>query len=457
MGVEGKAKQTAWKRILRWETQRARIEAAVADPATANKRTDRAKGIATTLSIEDEENIAIWVAQLRADGVPISNLMLKCKALEIARDVGLSPNDFKASPTWIRGFSKRWALSMRAKTRSGQANYEDGERALAELTSRLGKVIEEHGIEDIYNADQTGINYEYLPTHTLDATGAKSVWIKCAGRAKDRVTAMLLADNKGIKYPLFLVLKQPKSKIKEVVQENLIHRNGFGIRTWDDIQKLHERHPSRLYANPTAWWNSIISVEFLKYHFGHRRGQDLKKVLLLWDDFSAHFTDEVVTCARDLNVILEKVPPTFTWHCQPADVAWIKPMKAILRGKWVNSLREQIANHGGGGGKSFRLECPDRFELVEWVNDAWDQIPKETILKGFAKCNIPCLTMDETNHDLPTDEGVLDANTLRHLTDNHEVDIEILNNTSDIFQNDIPIEGNQQCERRCFDCNSVNS
>ncbi|CAK4729199.1 unnamed protein product, partial [Aphanomyces euteiches] len=104
-------------------------------------------------------------------------------------------------------------------------------------------------------------------------------------------------------------------------------------------------------------------------------------------------------------------------------------MKAILRGKWVNSLREQIANHGGGGGKSFRLECPDRFELVEWVNDAWDQIPKETILKGFAKCNIPCLTMDETNHDLPTDEGVLDANTLRHLTDNHEVDIEILNNT----------------------------
>ncbi|KAH9137407.1 hypothetical protein AeRB84_017864 [Aphanomyces euteiches] len=101
MGVEGKAKKTAWKRILRWETQRARIEAAVSDPATANKRTDRAKGIATTLSFEDEENIAIWVAQLRADGVPISNLMLKCKALEIARDVGLSLNDFKASPTWI--------------------------------------------------------------------------------------------------------------------------------------------------------------------------------------------------------------------------------------------------------------------------------------------------------------------------------------------------------------------
>ncbi|KAG9397998.1 hypothetical protein AC1031_015026 [Aphanomyces cochlioides] len=181
---------------------------------------------------------------------------------------------------------------------------------------------------------------------------------------------MLLADNKGVKYPLFLVLKQQQSKLKEVVQENLTERNGFGVRTWGEIEELHERHPSRLYANPTAWWNSSISIEFLKYHFGHRRGRNVKKILLLWDDFSAHFTEDVVTCANDLSVILEKVSPTFTWMCQPADVAWIKPMKTYLRSKWVSSLRKQIADHGGGGGKSFRLESPDRFELVQWVNDA---------------------------------------------------------------------------------------
>ncbi|ETV77455.1 hypothetical protein H257_08870 [Aphanomyces astaci] len=28
--------------------------------------------------------------------------------------------------------------------------------------------------------------------------------------------------------------------------------------------------------------------------------------MLLWDDFSAHFTDEVVACAEELNVVLEK-------------------------------------------------------------------------------------------------------------------------------------------------------
>ncbi|KAG9397999.1 hypothetical protein AC1031_015027 [Aphanomyces cochlioides] len=135
-------------------SQRSHIEAAVNDPAIANKRTSRSKGMATTLSIQHEEQVARWVAELRADGVPVSNIMLKYKALEVAADVGLSEDQFKASPSWIRRFAKCWAFSMRAKTRSGQANMEDGERALQEMNLRIQKVVEENDIEDIYNADQ---------------------------------------------------------------------------------------------------------------------------------------------------------------------------------------------------------------------------------------------------------------------------------------------------------------
>ncbi|KAF0707864.1 hypothetical protein AaE_013442, partial [Aphanomyces astaci] len=279
-GVTGVARQTAWKKILHWRSKIDFITSAASKPSTASNRTIRATGTATTLDFAAEENIANWVCQLRADGVPVSRLLLSCKALEVAKDLGFSTAQFKASASWVAGFFRRWELSMRAKTRSGQSNLAQGEAARDEFANRIQAVIQEHGIEEIYNADQTGINYEYLPKETVNTKGAKTVWIKCAGHEKDRMTAMLLADSKGTKYPLFLVLKSQQSKIKSVVQDNLTNRNGFGRQVWCDIEELHERHPSRIYGNPTAWWNSTISIAFLTYHFGYRQGQTVKPVLL---------------------------------------------------------------------------------------------------------------------------------------------------------------------------------
>ncbi|KAF0711163.1 hypothetical protein As57867_005353, partial [Aphanomyces stellatus] len=386
-GVTGTARKTAWKKILHWRKQRDHIAEAANSPSIAFNRTTRVPGTATTLSTEAEENIANWVCQLRADGVPVSRLLLACKAMEVAKDLGLKPNEFKASQPWITGFFRRWGMTMRAKTRSGQANLAQGEAALETFSARIQEVIRTQAIEKEYNADQTGINFEYLPKTTIDATGAKTVWMKCSGHEKDRMTAMLLADTKGTKYPLFLVLKSPKSKIKEVVQENLTERNGFGKQVWREVQELHERHPSRIFGNPTAWWNGLISIAFLKYHFGYREGKDVKNVLLLWDDFSAHFTDDVIAYTKKVKVVLEKIPPTFTWICQPADVAWMKPLKAHMRHQWVKHLRDEIEKANLSEGK-FTLRPPSRFELVEWVNEAWENIPRKTIIKGFTKCKI---------------------------------------------------------------------
>ncbi|RQM10148.1 hypothetical protein B5M09_008068 [Aphanomyces astaci] len=73
----------------------------------------------------------------------------------------------------------------------------------------------------VYNADQTGVNYEYLPAKTIHARGENTEWIKCGWKTKGRATAMLVADCTGKKYPLFIVLKTGASKIKDVVQENV--------------------------------------------------------------------------------------------------------------------------------------------------------------------------------------------------------------------------------------------
>jgi hypothetical protein len=387
-GTTEDKRTTIWKQILRWESQRDHIATAASTARTKNMRTIRKQGLSTALPSHAEENIAQWVAELRQDGIPVSRTLLTCKAMEVAEEQGLTSNQFKASPSWINGFMKRWRLAIRGKTRSGQANLADGEHALEDFKASIRKVIQDNDIDDIYNADQTGINYEYIPKQTIDKKGAKTVWIKASGHDKDRMTAMLLADAKGTKFPLFLVLKTQASKLKTVVQENLTQRHGFGRRVWREIQDLEANFPLQIYGNPSAWWNSGISLHFLDFHFGRRRDQDVKPVLLLWDDFSAHFTDEVVQRAKDLRVILARVPPTFTWMCQPADVAWMKPIKASMRLKWVSYLRSQVAYNRGVQGKSFRLKCPDRWDIVEWIQEAWDDLPTSTVVKGFEKCKI---------------------------------------------------------------------
>ncbi|RHY88306.1 hypothetical protein DYB35_013420 [Aphanomyces astaci] len=248
-GVAGDKRTTVWKQILRWESQRDHITMACSKARTRDMRTLRKQGISTTLTCVAEENIAQWVSELREDGIPVSKTLLACKAMDVALEQGLAVNQFKASPSWMKGFMKRWGLAIRAKTRSGQANLADGEKALAEFKTSI---------------------------------------------RKDRVTAMILADSKGTKYPPFLVLKSKASTIKAVVQENITQRHGFGRQVWKEIEDLEANFPLQVYGNPSAWWNAGISLRFLDFHFGHRRGQAVDPVLLLWDDFSAHFTDEVI-------------------------------------------------------------------------------------------------------------------------------------------------------------------
>ncbi|RHY01224.1 hypothetical protein DYB36_006707 [Aphanomyces astaci] len=76
----------------------------------------------------------------------------------------------------------------------------------AEFAERVHQLVSDHNINDIHNADQTTVNYEYLPTKTINGTNENTVWVQYDGKTKERVTAMVLADTTRAKHPLFLVL-----------------------------------------------------------------------------------------------------------------------------------------------------------------------------------------------------------------------------------------------------------
>ncbi|KAE9044105.1 hypothetical protein PR003_g5684 [Phytophthora rubi] len=282
----------------------------------------RNSGQGAVLSSDAEDDIVLWVSSMRKEGCPVYSQMLRYNALEVAADEGLTPEAFKASHSWRRRFMRRHKLSIRVRTRQGQTTPKDA--AKAKFIGEVRAAIIEHGITTVYNADQTAVFFKYLPRKTVNTRGEKTVWVKCGGKDKKRSTAMLLGDWHGNKYAPFLVFKSGTSRHDHLQATNDTLRHGFGVRLWKEVFALQALHGCRIYGNATAWWNSHISLEFLRYHFGYRDNMD-KKLFLVWDDFSGHWTQEVVDYAKAISVVLMKVPPRYTYVCQPADVAWNQP------------------------------------------------------------------------------------------------------------------------------------
>ncbi|KAJ0392099.1 hypothetical protein P43SY_004097 [Pythium insidiosum] len=330
--------------------------------------------------------IVQWVNVVRAEGVPISSQLFRWYAMEVAREAEIA--SFVASPTWQKRF-------LRASPPvPGQIRPEDAEARAASFAEKMREEMRELGVSVVYNADQTAVFFEYLPKRTINQTGTKTVWVRCAGKEKQRCTVMLLADSNGVTFDPTVVLKTVPSKHLHVRVENIVERQGFGRHVWKRIKPLQADTKLRILSNPTGWWNEYVHREFLQQHFGTRASVE-EPVLLLLDEFSGHWTPETKAFAQKLNVHLMPVPPGLTSVCQPADVSWMRPFKDYLRHEWVSFLRHQVSEHVSRPGPPtpFKMRAPKDDDVCRWVRTAWDRVTPGTIMAGF-----PQLVLVDTTH-----------------------------------------------------------
>jgi hypothetical protein len=164
----------------------------------------------------------LWFTQQRERGIPLSEPILQAKAISLGEELPVreAPETFTASDGWLMRWKKRHGI--RQLKICGEKLSADA-AAVKEFQMRFKLIMEEEGYTpcQIYNADETGLNFKMLPTKTLASkTESAAPGYK---RSKKRVTILACSNSSGNqKLPLMCIGKSAKPRAFKHIQKNAL-------------------------------------------------------------------------------------------------------------------------------------------------------------------------------------------------------------------------------------------
>ena len=129
-----------------------------------NQITDKCKSLKSTSYPDIEEALILWFTNIKKlKNITVSGIELQAKALEFAQK--FKHPEFKASCGSLDNLKKKNSICW--KTNVGEAGLVDQEvvRRWKELT--LPDIIKDYDINDIFNADESGLSYKAILTKSV--------------------------------------------------------------------------------------------------------------------------------------------------------------------------------------------------------------------------------------------------------------------------------------------------
>ncbi|OWZ05473.1 Tigger transposable element-derived protein 6 [Phytophthora megakarya] len=232
-----------------------------------------------------EKRLRDGVKQAEKRGLSLNRKVITRKAQKLRYEVGGPALDVGLSVGWLSAFLNRHDLRHRA--RHGEAG------------SAAFDTVRCDDPKDVYNMDETGLNYKAAPACSICRSRTPGV-----KKDKTRITLALSTNGDGSdSLPVLFIGRAEKPRCFE---KRTGKEHGFLYRKTDK-----------------AWMNSKVYQEWLVNLDREIRSAG-RHILLLVDNVSSHARGNVVLT----NVKVEKLPPNTTTYLQPLDAGIIASFKA---------------------------------------------------------------------------------------------------------------------------------
>lgn len=303
-----------------------------------------------------------WFIQARSQGMPLTGPIIQAKAIEINKKVG-GDSSFKASIGWLEKFKSRHGI--RQLDISGEKLSADS-TVVADYRKKLEQIIKERKLvkEQVFNCDETGLNWKALPQKTLASLSEKSApGFKIQ---KDRITVMVCANASGAyRLPLVVIGKSKKPRSFKNLNLNVL--------------------PVRYYAQKSAWMSQDIFEDWFHKVFvcnvkSHLKSKGLpQEALLLMDNAPTHPVSEIKS--DDGKITCHFLPANTTSLIQPMDQGIIETMKRRYRKAFLEKL---ISDDNEFNIRAFWKSYTIKHAIFN-VSEAWHDVSEKTLERGWNK------------------------------------------------------------------------
>ena len=263
-----KMKMYNWRRqIKKWKDEKS---------STPQKRKRLPGGGRRSILMAQEPEIKQWIVSLRTNtpAIAVSSRILlqyvNLKYREILKQAGLGEN-FVVSWHWLRGFMKRQGLSYRRRTTNKDLTSPEILNDVANYLIWLKddrKIFDNYLKSQIWNMDETGVYWDFLPSTTIDETGKSSIPIDGSGHDRDRVTAALCCSADGDKMPPLIIFKSTA-----VARQNVIEKDKIAVMNEDGTSKDIVIYTTQ---NTNAWVTGLAMKRWMEHVFLEHDNEDEK-------------------------------------------------------------------------------------------------------------------------------------------------------------------------------------
>ena len=298
-----------------------------------------------------EERLYMWFVERKEVGDPITDWLLRQKALELITEFG-SPSTFKASLGWVAKFKIRYDIRLADIQRIHREHRTTNNVAAEEFVSNFARQIEEERIEhnNIYNMAVSSLMWKALPVKRLAHEETNADGIK---RKKERVTVGFCANMTGTHKlkPLFIHRSQHPRAIKDIMNSL----------------------PVVYKAQKNAWLDETIFTDWFQNEFKpavrayQQESGVTGKVMLLLNNCIAHKLMSV-QFPEDPQFEILFLPPNTTTVIQPMDQGVILKAKRVFHCRMLR----QVVSYSGN-----IQEFYDKYNLRDCINlldEAWREV-----------------------------------------------------------------------------------